>query len=119
MGKLTKRQKELCYYVASGLTVKKSDELAGFAKGESGRVNAQRALKLPHVQEQLRKEVNELIGLSAVNATHKISDLSMNAKSEYVQLEASKDILDRGGYGKEQPLLNLNGQDMKILIDLG
>ena len=43
----------------------------------------------------------------------------MNAKSEYVQLEASKDILDRGGYGKEQPLLNLNGQDMKILIDLG
>ena len=119
MGKLTKRQKDLCYYVASGLTIKKSAALAGFAKGESGRVNAQRALKLSHVQEQLRKEVNELIGISAVNATHRVANLSMNAKSEYVQLEASKDILDRAGYGKDQPSLNINGQDMKILIDLG
>ena len=118
MGKLTSRQKSLCYYVASGLTIKKSAELAGFAKGESGRVNAQRALKLSHVQEQLRKEVNELIGISAVNATHRVANLSMNAKSEYVQLEASKDILDRAGYKAPDKVMHSHVGNISVNIDL-
>ena len=38
------------------------------------------------------------IGLNATKASIRLMQLSESAKSEYVQLEASKDILDRAGY---------------------
>ena len=62
------------------------------------RVTASKTLRLPHVQEYMQQRVRESIGLNATIASKKILDLAQSAKSEYVQLEASKDILDRAGY---------------------
>jgi hypothetical protein len=45
--------------------------------------------------------------------------LSESAKSEYVQLEASKDILDRAGYKAPDKHMHLHAGDIKVSIDLG
>ena len=94
--KLTKRQTALVdTIVASGCSVKEASMHAGYADGESGRVTASKTLRLPHVQQYMMQRISESIGLSATTASNRILTLAKGAKSEYVQLEASKDILDR------------------------
>ena len=48
----------------------------------------------------------------------KMVNLSGGAKSEYVQLEASKDILDRAGFKPPERTQHLLDGDIKISIDL-
>ena len=45
-------------------------------------------------------------------------ELSTNAKSEYVQLEASKDILDRAGYKPVEKSMSLVQGNISVSIDL-
>lgn len=45
-------------------------------------------------------------------------ELSQSAKSEYVQLEASKDILDRAGYKPIEKSMNLVAGTIQVSIDL-
>ena len=59
------------------------------------------------------------IGLNATNASIRLMQLSESAKSEYVQLEASKDILDRAGYKAPDKHMHLHAGDIKVSIDLG
>ena len=93
--KLTDKQMALVdTLVAEGCSMKKAAELAGYAKGESGRISAHRALKTPHVQQYMAQRMNETFGLTATSALATVRRLSSGAKSEYVQLEASKDLLD-------------------------
>ena len=97
--KLTEKQTALVdTLVANGCSIKKAAELAGYSKGESGRVSASKALKLPHVQQYMMQRMNEQFGLSATIAAGRLRSLVSDAKSEYVQLEAAKDLLDRAGY---------------------
>jgi phage terminase small subunit len=103
--------------VTSPVTVTKAAQLAGYAKGNSGRSVASRTLRLPHVQAYLFKRVAEGIGLSAISAGHVIHRLALSAKSEYVQLEASKDILDRSGF-KAPDKVSIQ-HEVAITIDLG
>ena len=95
--KLTDKQMALVdTLVAEGCSIAKAAELAGYAKGESGRVSAHRALK-------------------ATCATV----YAQGAKSEYVQLEASKDLLDRAGYKPiDRAQVQVAG-DIRVSIDLG
>ena len=96
--KLTKKQTTLVdTIVAFGCSVKEASAKSGYAEGESGRVTASKTLRLPHVQEYMQQRIRESIGLNATIASRKVLDLASSAKSEYVQLEASKDILDRAG----------------------
>ena len=44
--------------------------------------------------------------------------LSSSAKSEYVQLEASKDILDRAGYKPIDKSMHLVSGGINVSIDL-
>jgi len=56
--------------------------------------------------------------LSATKSLKQVVNLSNNAKSEYVKLEASKDILDRAGH---KPIDRTQTQvvgDFNIKIDL-
>ena len=116
---MTKRQKLLIdTIVATGCSVKKASEIAGYAKGESGRVTASKTLRLPHVQEYMQQRVRESIGLNATKASNKMLELSTNAKSEYVQLEASKDILDRAGYKPVEKSMSLVQGNISVSIDL-
>ena len=89
-----KQMKLVDTLVASGCSITQASQLAGYAKGDAGRVTASKALKLPHVQEYMMKCVAESIGVNATIASSKLVKLATGAKSEYVQLEASKDILD-------------------------
>jgi phage terminase small subunit len=104
--------------VATGCSIKKASEVAGYAKGESGRVSASKALKNPNVQAYLMLQVSESIGLNATKASHRLLQLSQDAKSEYVQLEASKDILDRAGFKAPDKHQHLVAGDIKVNISL-
>jgi len=117
--KLTEKQTALVdTLVANGCSIKKAAELAGYSKGESGRVSASKALKLPHVQQYMMQRMNEQFGLSATIAAGRLRSLVSDAKSEYVQLEAAKDLLDRAGYKPiDRSQVQVAG-DIQVSIDL-
>lgn len=117
--KLTTKQMALVdTLVATGCSITKAAAEAGYARGDSGRVTASKALKLSHVQQYMMTRVQETIGLNATKAAAQVSKLAQGAKSEYVQLEASKDILDRAGYKPiERAQVQVAG-DISVSIDL-
>ena len=79
--KLTEKQTALVdTLVANGCSIKKAAELAGYSKGESGRVSASKALKLPHVQQYMMQRMNEQFGLSATIAAGRLRALVSDAK---------------------------------------
>ena len=66
----------------------------------------------------MQSRIAQTLGLGAVSASRKLIDLSSGARSEYVQLEASRDILDRVGMrAPDKVAHNIQG-DIKINIDL-
>ena len=117
---MTAKQEALVeHLVANGGTVKDAAQVAGYADGESGRVSASKALALPHVQAYMMQRVRDELGVKATLAVHQVAKLSMSAKSEYVQLEASRDILDRAGLKAPDKHMHLVAGDIKVNIDLG
>jgi hypothetical protein len=67
----------------------------------------------------MMQRVGESLGLNATTAAAKLLSLAKGAKSEYVQLEASKDILDRAGYKPPDKQLHMHAGEIKVSIDLG
>ena len=117
--RITKRQRLLVdTIVANGCSIKEASIVAGYSKGDSGRVTASKTLRLPHIQEYMQQRIRESIGLNATKASHKMLELSTSAKSEYVQLEASKDILDRAGYKAVEKSMSLVQGNINVSIDL-
>ena len=117
--KLTKKQMALVdTIVANGCSVREASQLAGYAEGESGRVTASKTLRLPHIQEYMQQRVRESIGLNATKASNKMLELSQSAKSEYVQLESAKDILDRAGYKPVDKSMSIVTGGINVSIDL-
>lgn len=117
--KLTDKQLALVdTLVATGCTVREAAGKAGYAEGESGRVSASKALRQPHVQQYMMQRVSETLGLNATVAASKLLNLAKGAKSEYVQLEASKDILDRAGFKPVERSMHLHAGEIKVSIDL-
>ena len=104
--------------VATGCTITGVSQIAGYAKGDSGRVSASKALRTHKVQQYMQSLVMNSIGLNATKASIRLMQLSESAKSEYVQLEASKDILDRAGYKAPDKHMHLHAGDIKVTIDL-
>ena len=105
--------------VANGCSIKEASHLAGYAQGDSGRVTASKTLRLPHVQQYMMARITETIGLSATIASQRVLALAKGAKSEYVQLEASKDILDRAGFKAPDKHMHLHAGEIRVSIDLG
>jgi len=118
--KLTDKQTRLVdTLVALGCSVTQASREAGYAEGESGRVSASKALRQPHVQQYMMQRVSEQLGMNATIAASKVLKLASGAKSEYVQLEASKDILDRAGFKPiDRSQVQVAG-DIRVSIDLG
>ena len=122
MSELTEKQKKLVdTIVTTGCSIKEGAKIAGYSsKGseEAGRVSASRTLRLPKVQSYMQRSIANTLGLGAVSASRKLIDLSSGARSEYVQLEASRDILDTVGLrAPDKVAHNIQG-DIKINIDL-
>ena len=118
--KLTDKQTKLVdTLVATGCSITEAAKVAGYASGDSGRVTASKALKVPHVQEYMMRCIQDSIGMNATIASSKLVRLAQGAKREYVQLDASKDILDRAGFKAPDKHLHLHQGDIKVSIDLG
>jgi hypothetical protein len=79
----------------------------------------QKNLGKPHVQARLDQLLRSAIRGDAVAAQNTIRSLSKSSKSDYVRLEASKDTLDRAGYGADALAGVARGSGVKITIDLG
>ena len=118
--KLTKKQMALVdVMVAEGLKASEAAPKAGYSEGKAGYVTAHRTLKLPHVQQYMMQRISESIGLNATVAAAQVMKLATGAKSEYVKLEASKDILDRAGFKPiDRSQVQVAG-DIRVSIDLG
>ena len=116
---LTKKQSCLVdTLVATGCTLREAATEAGYAEGESGRVTASKTIRLPHVQSYMMQRVNEQLGMNATVAAARVMNLATGARSEYVQLEASKDILDRAGFKPiDRSQVQVAG-DIRVSIDL-
>ena len=117
--RITEKQKKLVdTLVAKGCSVKQASEEAGYAQGESGRVSASKALKTAHVQQYMMQQIADSIGINATIASNKLLRLASGAKSEYVQLEASKDILDRAGFKAPDKVMHSHVGNINVKIDL-
>jgi phage terminase small subunit len=94
--KLTRKQQS---YVDALVMNGGKREAAAISAGYSpktARVQAHAMLKIPHVlQALIERTAIELVS-SAPNAANTLTDL-LKGKSEYVRLEAAKDLLDRAG----------------------
>ena len=65
MRELTDKQRGLVdTLVANGCSITQASQVAGYAKGQAGRVTASKALKLPHVQQYMMEQIR------AVSYTH-------------------------------------------------
>jgi phage terminase small subunit len=117
--KLTRRQASLVdAYVANGGNLTKAAKEAGYAEGDSGRVSAGKAMKTAHVKQHMMQVVAEEFSKHAPMALGQLAGLSKRAKSEYVQLEASKDLLDRAGFKPvDRSQVQVAG-DIRVTIDL-
>jgi ATP-dependent Lon protease len=62
--------------------------------------------------------IHETVGLNATTALATVMKLASGAKSEYVKLEASKDILDRAGFKAPDKHMHLHSGDLRVQIDL-
>lgn len=118
--KLTKKQQALVdVMVAEGLPTSQAAIKAGYSEGKAGYVTAHRTLKQPHVQQYMMQRITEQLGLNATIAAAKVMNLASGAKSEYVQLQAAQDILDRAGFKPiDRSQVQVAG-DIRVSIDLG
>ena len=118
--KLTPKQTALVdTLVATGCSIRQAAADAGYADGESGRVSASKTIRLPHVQQYMMQRIQEQLGLNATMAAARVMTLAQGARSEHVQLEAAKDILDRAGFKPiDRSQVQVAG-DSKVSIDQG
>ena len=90
---------------------------AGYS-AKSAHVEASRLCRNSNVLQALYDRSIQSLSVDAVRALSTVSNLSQDAKSEYVRLEASKDIMDRAGLRKEDTQTNQVGNDILVKIDL-
>ena len=115
---LTAKQKLLVdTLVAEGCTMEQAGIRAGY-KENSARVTAHKTLRIPKVANYYATELQRSLNLSSHLALKQIRSLCSGAKSEYVQLEASKDLLDRAGHKPPEQHQHIMAGDFNIKIDL-
>ena len=115
---LNSRQKTLVdTLVSTGCSVGEAAKLAGF-KESSADVQGYQTLKKPHVAEYMYQQIQESFGINSLKAQSTLTKLAQNAKSEYVQMESAKDILDRAGFKAPDKHQHQIVGDFKVHIDL-
>tara|TARA_R100000353_G_scaffold60583_1_gene47965 strand:- start:178 stop:567 length:390 start_codon:yes stop_codon:yes gene_type:complete len=102
--------------LAGGVSAKQCAIDAGYSE-RSAKVEASRLLKNSKVLHHLHQRAKKVLGVRAITALQTVSNLSQYANSEYVRLEASKDLLDRAGLREEQNQ-TLGTNNIQVNIDL-
>jgi hypothetical protein len=90
---------------------------AGYSP-KSAHVEASRLCRNSNVLAALYDRTISSLSVDAVRALATVSSLSQDAKSEYVKLEASKDIMDRAGLRVVEEETSKLGNDITVKIDL-
>lgn len=118
-GKLTTKQNQFIdAYVANGGNGSAAARDAGYAES-SAHVEANRALKNPLIVQEIYRRTALAIGAALPKALNTVVRLSESAKSEYVQLEASRDLLDRAGMKAPEKIDHRLDGEFRVTIDLG
>ena len=65
------------------------------------------------------QQIQQSFGINSLQAVHTLNRLAKDAKSEYVQMESAKDILDRAGFKAPDKHQHQLVGDFKVHIDLG
>ena len=118
-GKLTPNQDQFVdAYVANGGNGAAAAILAGYSE-KSAASAAHSLLRKSHITQEIYRRTVENIGLAAPKALGMIVGLIDKAKSDYVKLEAAKDILDRSGMRPPDRVNHKIDGDLSIKIDLG
>jgi phage terminase small subunit len=118
-GKLTTKQNQFIdAYVANGGNGSAAARDAGYAES-SAHVEANRALKNPLIVQEIFRRTALAIGAALPKALNTVVRLSESAKSEYVQLEASRDLLDRAGMKAPEKIDHRLDGEFRVTIDLG
>lgn len=113
---LTEMQERfLIAYVANGGKREAAALTAGYSK-QGARQNAWRLLQRPEAIQALMQLSAAALGSHVPAAISQVAKLSLRAKSEYVKLEAAKDILDRVGLTAPKRI-DLSGA-LHLAIDL-
>ena len=95
---LTEKQRRFVVeYVQNGGNQGEAARAAGYSTVSADSV-ATKTMRLAHIQHEIAVETMKQIGFSAVPALKTIRSLVSFAKSDYVRLEAARDLLDRGGF---------------------
>ena len=116
---LNSRQKTLVdTLVSTGCSVSEASKVAGY-KGKTPEVQGYQTLKKSHVASYMYQQIQESFGINSLKAKSTLVKLSQNAKSEYVQMESAKDILDRAGFKAPDKHQHQIVGDFKVHIDLG
>lgn len=90
---------------------------AGYSPA-TARMQACELLRKPHVMQAVIERTGIELIASAPRARMTLAKL-LEAKSEYVQLEAAKDLLDRAGFKPTEKHDHRIAGDISIHIDLG
>jgi len=115
---LTEKQDAFCdEYVANGGRGTAAAKAAGYAE-KSAHVEANRLLKNPLILQEVYKRTALAVGAAAPRALMTIIEMSTNAKSDYVKLEASRDLLDRAGLRAPEKVDHRIDGELKVSIDL-
>jgi hypothetical protein len=114
---LTDRQRKLVDNLFTpGTTQEEAAVKAGYSE-RSAAIEASRTLRKPKVLEYLDACVNHGIKAMAVGASMVVKDLSNQAKSPLVRLQAAQDILNRSGHAPDtRPVVNVG--ELTVNIDL-
>lgn len=85
-----------------GNGAKAARDLGGMGTG-TAEVYASRTLRKPEVQAAIVRRSTAAVAAMVPGALKSLKRLSTGARSEYVKLEAVKDVLDRAGVGEQKP----------------
>jgi len=113
----TRQQAFIDNLLTNGGTATQCAIKAGYST-KSAKTEASRLLKHDKVLKALQNQAIKTLGYRSIQALDTISHLSSNANSEYVKLEASKDILDRAGIRTEDGAQTRVGNAIQVNIDL-
>ena len=113
----TRQQSFIDNLLTNGGTATQCAIKAGYSK-KSAKVEASRLLKQDKVLKVLQEQAMKSLGYRSISALETVSKLSQNANSEYVRLEASKDILDRAGIKSQDDSHQSLGSAIQVNIDL-
>ena len=91
--RISKRLRHAIVLMSQGTSMNQAAAKAGIHRNSLGY-----AMKRPHVIALLEETIRTNLAISAGKAAGRLDHLIGGAKSEYVQLEAAKAVLDRSGY---------------------